>query len=386
MEGRERGGFWSRIRDSFVREFRKNYLEEKPRQIVKNILLVILGNILLAVSSAFFIIPTDLVSGGVSGLAIVVDEIVTAAGGSTDFMGGINTLVTIFTVFFFLLGIFIVGWDFTMKTAISTLIYPAFLWIFQAVRDISWMDWIRVENYTIGAYETIDYGILAIIGLFGGILMGMGVALAFRGGGSTGGTDCLVIAISRRTKIKANNVSVAIDTVIILVGIFLSRDLIDGLIGILAAGTCAVMISWFFVGSQHSYTATIISPRWKEISDAINSEMVRGTTIYPAKGGYTGDIKQVVSVTFNDREYPDLARIIHRYDPHAFLTVSETHDVRGLGFTWEDEDAMEREKEEEISELSKEKSVRKDREEDIEQVEGRTEVSDSLDEEDSTDL
>lgn len=334
--GRDGKSWFTRVKESFIREFRKNYLEEKPAQIVKNILLVVLGSVLLAASSAFFIIPADLVSGGVSGLGIVIQWIVELCGGDVAYIGGVNTVVTILTVFFFILGIFIVGWDFTMKTAISTVVYPAFLWIFQAIRNIESLDWIRVETYMTDSTWG-NYGTLAVIGVFGGILMGLGVALAFRGGGSTGGTDCLVIAISKHTKLKANTVSVLSDTIIIVVGIFISQDLMSGLIGIMAAIICSVMISRFFVGSQNSYTATIVSERWKEISDAINSEMVRGTTIYPAKGGYTGDQKQVVSVTFTDREYSDLAKIIHRFDPEAFITINQTHEVRGLGFSREDD-------------------------------------------------
>ena len=331
---------------AFKKEWKTQYRDPKPSRVVLNILLVIIGTILLSFNTSIFMVPASIISGGNSGIALVIQALIERCGGSLDAIGGINTLITLLTVFFFILGLFIVGFDFTLKTGISSIVYPIFVWVFDALRGAPGMEWMKLETYLadpniseVGA-KGGNAGVVLAAGLIGGVILGLGVALAFRGGGSTGGTDCLIIAISNHTRLKANTVSIIIDASIIIFGIGLVQDLVSGAVSILSAIICSVMIKSLFVGSQSMYKAEIISSRWREISDAINRDMGRGTTIYPAKGGYTGADRYVVSVSFTREEYNDLVKLIQGTDASAFVTVSSVNEVRGYGFSFDDDESI----------------------------------------------
>ena len=335
-----------RKKDEFRRELRKQYLNTEPSKIALNIFLVILGTALLSFNTSIFMVPGNIISGGNSGIGLVFEAVFESCGVSLEGIGGINTVITLITVFFFVLGFFIVGLDFTVKTAISTLVYPAFIYLFDFIRGLNGMDWIRLETYLDQAV-TDQYGVVAqagnagvilAAGLIGGVIMGLGVSLAFKGGGSTGGTDCIVIALSKKTRMKANTASVLIDSIIILLGICLVRDLVSGCVSILSAIICSVMIKNLFVGSQGVYTANIISAKWREISDAINRDMDRGTTLHLAKGGYTMADRVVVTVSFTRDEYSDLVKLIHEKDAAAFVTILSVSEVQGHGFSLDDGD------------------------------------------------
>lgn len=326
------------------KEIKKEYIDEKPINIFKNILLVFIGSVLLSLNSSIFIIPAGVITGGNSGLALIIEGILKLCGTSSDTIGGINTLVTIITVVFFFLGLILVGFDFSIKTALSTVVYPLFLWFFDWLRGLKGLEFLRIETYLqieAGADPASSpnyYAVLLICGLIGGVILGTGVGLAFKGGGSTGGTDALIIFLSRHTKMSASAASLLIDATIIILGLFVVQDLLLSMVGIFASIICAIVIDKIFVGRDTTYTATVISSRWQDISRAINIEMGRGTTIYSAKGGYTGIERKVISVSFVRDEYRDILKIIQSLDRTAFVTISSATEVQGVGFSLDDGD------------------------------------------------
>lgn len=351
MTNGTRIGFKYRFRDwldkriiAFKKELRAEYIDEKPINIFKNILLVIIGNILLSFNSSIFVLPVGVITGGNTGIAIIIEGIVEKCGGSLESIGGVNTVITFITIFFFILGLIFVGFDFSLKTIISTIVYPVFIYVFDWLRGLDGMDFLRVETYFGEEFASNPsespnyYAVLLICGLICGIILGTGVGLAFKGGGSTGGTDALIMAIDRHTKMSASTASFLTDSCIILVGLFVCQDLLGSAVGIFASLLAAIMIGKIFVGNDTSYTASIISCRWADISHAINTDMGRGTTIYSAKGGYTGIERKVISVSFVRDEYRDLLKLIHSFDPSAFVTISRATEVRGVGFSIDDGD------------------------------------------------
>lgn len=343
----------------FKDEFKKEFLSDKPINVIKNILLIIAGNLFLAISASFFLVPCNLVTGGVSGIAIIIMKIISLAHGESivaDSYGIVDTnfIITILTIFFFILGLLIVGFNFSLKTLISTIVYPLFIYLFDFLRELGGTNnFLNIKNYLpsvtsgtnpFSSYMTYDYlntpsviGILILAALFGGLLMGFGVALSFKGGGSTGGTDCIIIALDRHTKMKSSNISAVMDSLIIIIGILITKDLIMGLIGIMGAVCCALMIGKVYVGASTELYARIVSNKWNEISDSINKEMERGTTIYAATGGYTGDEKRVVTTSFSKDQYNDFMKIMKRIDPRAFVTISTMYEVQGYGFSYGDD-------------------------------------------------
>ena len=294
---------------------------------LKNLMLVIVGTLVLAFGCAIFVVPFDLVTGGVTGLSIIIDHIIASAI-------PIDILIGIITWGLFFLGLFFLGRDFAIKTLASTIVYPAAISIFMHLVSPDVLSGI----FYIQGSAHADIALI-ISALFGGLCVGTGCALTFLGGGSTGGVDIIAFILCKYFKRwKSSNVIFIIDATTVVLGLFVIGDLIHTLLGIIAAWIAAMVIDKIFIGRGQAYTAQIVTDKPDEINLAIRHEVIRTTTIYTAIGGYSGAEKTVVSVTFTMRQYAMLMNIIKRIDPTAFVTITRAHEINGEGFTYGEHD------------------------------------------------
>lgn len=288
---------------------------------LKNLSLVIIGTLVLAFGCAVFVVPFDLVTGGVTGISIIVDNIIKGAIDIELVIGGI-------TWGLFFLGLFFLGWDFALKTLASTIIYPVAISLFLRL----------VSPDVIGGilYLNTESDIALIISaLFGGICVGTGCALTFLGGGSTGGVDIIAFILCKFfKKWKSSTVIFIIDAITVVMGLFVIKDLIHTLLGIISAWIAAQVIDKIFIGGNRAFTAQIVSDKYEEINLAIRDEVRRTTTMIVAFGGYSRQSKTVLSVTFTMRQYADLMKVIKRIDPSAFVSITRAHEINGEGFTF----------------------------------------------------
>ncbi len=293
--------------------------------ILKNIGLTILGTLILAFGTAVFIIPFDLVVGGMSGFAIVIDKVV-----PFEFVT-VDLLITIMTWSLFLVGFLVLGKSFAAKTLISTIIYPPFITLFSKLASPNVLNGVfYLENSPHGDI------VLIIAALFGGVLIGFGCALAFLGGGSTGGTDVIAFVVCKfAKKLRSSVVIFIVDSLPIVLGIFILNDLILTLIGIISVFVSALMVDKIFVGGQKALTAQIISEKYNEISQEIIEKLERTTTLVEVTGGYSKTPKIMLMVTFSMRQYSELLNIVNRIDKNAFVTVHIAHEINGEGWTYE---------------------------------------------------
>ena len=139
-------------------------------------------------------------------------------------------------------------------------------------------------------------------------------------------------------KWKSSTVIFAIDAVIVLFGMFVNKDLILTLIGVISAWLAATVIDKIFIGGNRAFTAQIVSDKYEELNIAIREEVRRTTTMLVGYGGYSGESKTVLSVTFTMNQYADLMRVIKRIDPTAFVSISQAHEINGEGFTYGEHD------------------------------------------------
>lgn len=295
----------------------------KPGNIRKTLwkyFLIILGSILLAAGDELFLVPYGIVSGGVAGIGIILQKAFQMNSIET------NLTISIAQWILFAVGFVLLGVRFSFKTLISTFIYPVFLFVFQKVLEGKMGSFFYVGPY-VG-----DNTALILAGCFGGVLVGLGCALTFIGGGSTGGTDCISLAITKYFNIKAGITSLLMDSIIIFSNIFFDKSVVMLIIGIASAFFCSTMIDKIYIGSSDTYTGMIVSDKWEEINGAINAELERGTTLYDCYGGYTGEDKVMVQVVFTKEEYDALQKLVYRIDSNAFLTILKATEVTGYGF------------------------------------------------------
>lgn len=289
---------------------------------IKNVLIVILGTAILAFGTAIFIVPFDLITGGVSGIAIILSNLIPLTL-SIDFY------ISILTWSLFILGLIVLGKQFAAKTLVSSLFYPVFFFLFYKLVDPNILNGIFVLQNS--AYKEIAVLIAAI---FGGVLVGLGCALSFLGGGSTGGVDILAFMICKWFKrLKSTHVIFAVDAIIIIMGVFAIGDIVLSLLGIISAFVCSMLIDKVFLGSSTAYVAQIVTDKSALICNQVINKMDRTATIVDAKGAYTGNQKQIVIVSFNIREYSTLINIVNQIDSKAFVTIYRAHETHGEGWT-----------------------------------------------------
>ena len=286
---------------------------------VFRVFLIVLGSAVLAFGTAIFLTRLEIVSGGLSGIAIIIQHFI---GGADQY---IDIMVAGSSVVLFFVGLFFVGKDFALKTLVSTIAYPAFLSLFLRLEYF--------QNIALLVSANGAVGNILICGIFAGVFVGAGVALTFLGGGSTGGIDIIIVLLAKNTKLNESIASFLIDAAIILLSIILiPGNTINSLCGIISAFVVALMIEFVYVNQTASIQADVISDSWEDISRFAQDEMGRGATIIKAEGGYKGEERIILRVVFDRRQFDMFKKYVAKVDPKAFITYTQTNAVYGEGF------------------------------------------------------
>ena len=168
----------------------------------------------------------------------------------------------------------------------------------------------------------------------GGVCVGTGCAVTFLGGGSTGGVDIIAFSVCKIFKrVKNSVVLFIIDASIVTLGMFIIGDFVISLLGIFSAFVAALMVDKVFIGSSKSFIAQIISEKHEVINKEIIEKVDRGSTIIDVVGGYTGEPRKMIMVSFTVNQYAEMLNVIHRNDKNAFVTIHQAHEINGEGWT-----------------------------------------------------
>ncbi len=279
--------------------------------IIKDSLVVLLGNAILALGVSFFIIPNDILTGGLPGIAIALEPV---------FHWNPTLVIDFLTVFFFVVGAIFFGKKFAVQTALSTICYPLFLTLFASFASEFYIDDIYLAT------------------IFGGVFMGVGVGLVFSRGASTGGVDVIPLLLHKFTHLPLAKLVLATDAVTVLLGLP-NYGLKSVLIGTISVWVSSYMIDrTLMLGGQKMKNVLIISDHYHEIKEMIHSQLVRGTTLVHATGGYSQQEKKILMAVVNQHQYPKLNQMVSTIDPKAFIVVMDATEVQGLGFTYEEYD------------------------------------------------
>ena len=294
---------------------------------IRNVLLIVAGTLILAFGTSVFLLPFNLVAGGMSGLAIVVYELI-----PWDFIT-VDLIIAILTWGLFFLGFLIFGKGFAAKTLISAIVYPIGTSLFLKLTDpgvLGGLFCLKESGYT----ELP----LIIAATVGGALVGTGCAITFFSGGSTGGTDIIAFILCKIFKrLKSSTAIFLTDVTIVLLGVFSMKNLVISLLGVVSALIIAFVIDKVFLGGSAAFVAQIVTDHGDEMNRAIIDESGRTTTIFEVTGGYSGKSKKMLTITFSMRHYTLLMDIVRKVDPSAFITIWRVHEIRGEGWTWNKE-------------------------------------------------
>ena len=273
---------------------------------VKDVLMILLGNFILAFASTLFIIPYNIMSGTTAGVAVVLQPYL-----------GVSELVIVdvMTIGLFLLGWAFLGHAFAARTFICSASFPIFMEICSRI-----LPQIQVDT------------LLAAI--FGGLLAGVGIGIAMRHGASTGGMDIPPLILNKLTGIKLSSLVLCTDLSMAALGL-IAYDAQMVLIGMIAAFACSVGIEKILTfGGASRKSVQVISDHYEEINRMINQHFERGTTLYDVTGGYSGKPRRMVMCVVSAQQYAPLIEMINQIDPQAFVVTTDVTDVHGEGFTY----------------------------------------------------
>lgn len=273
---------------------------------VKKLLLIIFGNYLLALAVGAFILPYEILSGGVAGLAIALKPIIPLDP---------KIIIDALVIGMFVLGALVLGKRFAISTALSSILYPIFLFYTQQMPAVG-----------------VDP---LLASLYGGIIAGLGVGLVIKEGSSTGGMDVPPLVLNKYTGIEIVTWVFIIDGITVGLGFFNYglQAVLQGFISVVAASYMIDRVLVF--GETQAKMVYIISDQYEKILSVIHDEIDRGTTILHAQGGYTGEVKPVIMTVVMKNQYPQLNSKILSIDPNAFLIVTDSTEVKGYGFSFQ---------------------------------------------------
>lgn len=280
------------------------------KKLVKNILGVLLGNTIYALAVILFIVPSGLITGGSTGLAI---------GANHAFGISITLFVTVFNWLMFFVGFIFLGKTFAFTTLISTFYYPFILSIFEKM---------------IGYTQMTSDPLLAA--LFGGVMIGVAIGIVIKCNASTGGMDIPPLVLNKKFAIPVSVSMYTFDFLILLLQVFFTeREMV--LYGIVLVATYTLVLDKVLVIGKAQTEVMIVSKEYEKINDAIINELDRGTTMLKSISGYMKNEYPVVMTVVSNRELPKLNELVLNIDEHAFMIVSKVNEVRGRGFTFKKE-------------------------------------------------
>lgn len=267
---------------------------------------VILGNVFYAFVIRLFLLPGNLMTGGTTGIGLVVKH----------FTGtSISGFVLVFNIVMLIVGWTLLGKKFALTTVISSFTYPIAL---------------EAANHIFGDLVITTDPMLNTI--FAGLGIGIGLGIVIRTGASTGGMDIPPLVLNKYFRIPVS-LSLNVFDILILVLQIVYNPPERVLYGVLLVMIYTTVLDKVLMMGNTKTEVKIISSHVEEIRQAILAQVDRGVTMLYGEGGYRQEQTQIVLSIVSNRELPQVERLIRHIDPEAFMIVSRVTEVRGRGFS-----------------------------------------------------
>ena len=276
-------------------------LWHKYRWIPENIL----GSTLFALGFALFLAPNNINTGGISGLAMVLVEVLG--------IGSVGSLSILVNLPLFVLGGLKIGRRFFAGSLLGMLL----------------------SSVLIDAFSGLSFAtpepLLGV--LYGGVICGLGLGVVFVSGTSTGGSDILVRLLKLRYRnVPIGQISMIFDGLVVILTGIAFQDVSKALYSGVTVFLCGKMVDAVVYKFDYSKVALIISPAYEAIAGEIGKKLDRGATFLHAEGSYSGNSTKVVLVAVKKQQLAELTELVSELDPDAFIIVQEAHQVLGDGF------------------------------------------------------
>jgi len=277
----------------------KSQVFRNLREILWNLVLITAGSCICAIAVNGILIPRGFVSGGVTGLALVIHYIITSLP--------VGALYLFFNIPLFILGWKYVSRRFFLYSLVGTAVFSA---------AVEWI-WVPIP---------VSDPLLAA--LLAGIIMGTGNGVILRSAGSSGGTDILSVMVQARFSVRLGNTVLAFNS-IVLVAAAILFSLETALYTLVYIYVTSHILDLVVTGFSQRKSVMIISKSRGEIIVKILKELNRGVTVIKGQGGYSGEPADIIYTVISFRELASIKRLINQIDPGAFVVISDTAEVMG---------------------------------------------------------
>lgn len=286
----------------------KEVTKEELKEVfsLKRIMWVLIGNTIYSCGIAAFVLPNDLITGGTTGIALILEHY---------FGLPIGLSVAIFNIVMFILAILILGKSFALTALISTFYFPWILSQFQKVQFIQNM----TDDFLLGS-------------IFAGLMLGLGVGLVIRAGASTGGMDIPPLILNKKFGLPVSIGLYVFDFTILIIQMSF-RDKERILYGILLVLIYSTLVDKVLLMGKTQMQVKIISDHYEEINKVIQEKLDRGSTFFKTESGYLRKDSFAIMTVVSSRELAKLNELVLEIDKQAFIVINQVNEVMGRGFT-----------------------------------------------------
>lgn len=279
-------------------------MESRLKEYSKRIIFILFGSLISAVGINVFIVPHKLISGGVSGIALILQYLFNFPAGYT---------IILMNIPLFIWSLREVDKEFTALSILGTIALSVFLVV---TKDI---------------VHTVLVKDIFLSCIYGGVLIGAGLGIIFSNHASTGGTDIISVIVKRKRNIDVGKISFMINLVVVGIGAALF-SIETGLYTIVTIYVTGIIIDKVLKGFGQRKLLLIVSDKEELIIEKIKIELERGATVLYGEGSYTREKKGVIYCVVSLRELPRIKKFINEIDTNAFTSIIDTSEVHGKGF------------------------------------------------------
>lgn len=292
---------------------------------LKEYSLITLGLLIYVLGWTIFLVPNNLIGGGVSGIASIIQY---ATGGAIK----IGTMYFAINVILLIAALYVLGRNFGGKTIYAIIVCSIGLNVFQDIIPSEFIQALAIDNGKL------------MCTIMGGIMVGVGIGMSMSQGGSTGGTDIIALIVNKYRNVSPGRMILWLDVFIIASSLLVPSFTSDGtampfvdkittvVFGFIYVGLCSTVLDLYLSGSRQSVQLFILSNKYDVIADAITRDLHRGVTVLEGQGWYTKQPTHVLMVLTRKTDLNMFLKYVKMIDPEAFLSVSLVTGVYGKGF------------------------------------------------------
>ncbi|KWX75092.1 YitT family protein [Paenibacillus jilunlii] len=274
----------------------------KRARLIQRIVMMVLGAAMMSVALEIFLVPNQLIDGGITGISIMISHI---------FHIPLGIILTLLNLPFLVIGYKQIGKTFALSTLFAVVLMSIGTQLLHPVAPLT--------------------GEPLLAAVFGGVILGVGVGLVVRYGGSLDGTEIVAILVSKKLPFSVGEV-VMFFNLFILSGAGFVFGWNNAMFSLIAYYIAFKVIDVTLEGLDQSKSVWIISDKFRDIGEALTERLGRGVTYLDGEGGFSGDNKKVIFVVITRLEEAKLKSIVEDWDSDAFVAIGNIHDVKGGRF------------------------------------------------------